>query len=107
MASRTRARSNILRVGLFAWWMGALTGISGYAYALGLGEIDLNSALNERLRAEILLVDVGDLQPDEIKVSLASAEDFKRVGVERFFYLSDLQFQIGRASCRERVWYYV
>ena len=64
------------------------------SWALGLGEIDVRSALNERLNASIELLDAGDLQKTEIFVSLASSEDFERVGVERFFFLTDMQFEV-------------
>ncbi|MDX1489486.1 MAG: hypothetical protein R3268_14855, partial [Acidiferrobacterales bacterium] len=47
------------------------------AWALGLGEIELDSALNERLDARIELLDANGLQPAEIIVSLASNEDFQ------------------------------
>lgn len=72
-----------------------LLGASSASWSLGLGDIELNSALNERLRAEIELIDTGDLQPTEILVSLASPEDFQRVGVERFFFLTDLRFEVS------------
>jgi pilus assembly protein FimV len=64
------------------------------AHAMGLGEIELKSALNEHLVAEIDLREVGRRNPDEIIARLASNEDFERVGVERYFYLSDLQFTL-------------
>jgi pilus assembly protein FimV len=94
MASRLRTRLRFSRLGmliLLVTGVGVIPGVS----ALGLGEIELDSALNERLLAEIPLVDLGDLQPDEIRVSLASAEDFARVGVERFYFLEDLQFEVA------------
>lgn len=68
---------------------------ASYAAALGLGEIDLDSALNEKLRAEIGLIDASGLESSEILVSLASSEDFERVGVERFFFLTDLKFDVA------------
>jgi pilus assembly protein FimV len=68
--------------------------VAGQAQALGLGEIELDSALNERLVARIELLDAGSLQPTEILVSLASQADFERIGVERFFYLTDLRFEV-------------
>jgi pilus assembly protein FimV len=71
-----------------------LTVVSANAFALGLGEIELDSALNEELRATIDLTDTGELAAAEILVSLASTEDFERVGVERFFFLTDLEFSI-------------
>lgn len=65
------------------------------AWSLGLGDIDLDSALNEKLSAQIELLDTRGLQPTEIIVSLASAEDFERIGVERFFFLTDLRFEVA------------
>jgi pilus assembly protein FimV len=65
------------------------------AWGLGLGEIELDSALNEPLAARIDLVDVQGLQPVDVMVSLASAQDFQRVGVERFFFLTDLRFEVA------------
>jgi len=63
-------------------------------WSLGLGEIEIDSSLNEKLDAEIELLDVSGLQPSEILVSLASNADFERVGVERFFFLTDLHFEV-------------
>lgn len=68
------------------------------AWALGLGEIDLSSSLNERLDADIELYDAQGLQATEVLVSLASADDFERVGVERFFFLTDLRFEVDVAD---------
>ncbi|HSX71031.1 MAG TPA: peptidoglycan-binding protein LysM, partial [Pseudomonas sp.] len=65
---------------------------SGLVSALGLGDIDLHSALNQPLEARIELYQVGDMGSDDLKVRLASAEDFERAGVERLFFLSDLRF---------------
>lgn len=65
---------------------------SGIVPALGLGEINLHSALNQPLDAEIELLQVGDLGDQDIKVRLASAEEFNRIGVERFYFLNDLRF---------------
>lgn len=65
---------------------------TGMAHALGLGEISLQSALNQPLVAEIELLDVQGLSPAEIMPALASAEEFQRAGVDRAFFLNDLQF---------------
>lgn len=64
------------------------------ASALGLGEIKLNSTLNQPLDAEIRLLQVRDLTPEEILVALASREDFTRAGVERPFFLTGLKFSV-------------
>lgn len=64
----------------------------GSAWALGLGDIQVESSLNERFSAEIELRRIEGLSTNEIIATLASAEDFARLGVQRFFYLSELEF---------------
>ena len=76
-----------------------LMGLTGFLFssvvqALGLGEITVRSQLNEPLNAEIRLLNVGDLSQAEILVFLASREDFSRAGVDRIFFLSDLEFAV-------------
>lgn len=67
---------------------------SGFASALGLGEITLKSQFNQPLNAEIRLLKVRDLSKEEIFTALASREDFKRVGVDRLFFLSSFDFEV-------------
>ncbi len=68
--------------------------LPGLAQALGLGEIKLNSHLYEPLDAEIELVSVRDLEAREILPSLAGGAEFKKAGLERFFHLSRMRFEI-------------
>ncbi|MHC8291320.1 FimV/HubP family polar landmark protein [Pseudomonas sp. XS1P51] len=70
---------------------GAVT-YSAWAPALGLGDITLHSALNQPLHADIALVDAAGLEEGELSVSLATADEFGRAGVERAFFLNDLKF---------------
>jgi FimV-like protein len=72
--------------------VGAAVTYSALAPALGLGEITLHSALNQPLRADIALVDAAGLEEGELSVSLATADEFSRAGVERVFFLNDLKF---------------
>ncbi|MEM9103026.1 MAG: FimV/HubP family polar landmark protein [Pseudomonadota bacterium] len=62
------------------------------ALALGLGEIKLDSALNEPLSAEIELLSPGELRAADIIANLASDREFQRSGIERFFYLNSIRF---------------
>ncbi len=71
---------------------------SGFASALGLGDLTLDSALNQPFRAEIPLRDVGELDVAEIKIALADDSAFERAGVERSQFLSSLQFQVELQS---------
>ena len=72
--------------------LGVLIGLSSQASAVGLGDIALDSYVNEPLQANIVLLDTGSLAEPEIRVALASSEDFERLGVERLFSLGDLSF---------------
>jgi FimV-like protein len=60
--------------------------------ALGLGDITVHSALNQPLKADIALQDVGALSQNDLSVGLATADEFGRAGVERVFFLNDLKF---------------
>jgi len=68
--------------------------VPGLANALGLGGIELDSALSEPLNAQIELVQVRELRPEEILVNLATAVDFKNAGIERFHSLTDVKFEV-------------
>ena len=68
--------------------------LSSEVWAIGLGDINLDSALNEPLRAEIDLLSATPEELSSLKVSLASAETFARYGIDRPFYLQELQFNV-------------
>jgi len=71
-------------------------GFSGLAHALGLGEANVTSSLNQPLRAEIELVSTKGLQDTEILPGLATREEFLKAGVDRVYFLSDLRFKVER-----------
>ena len=63
------------------------------AWALGFGDIELQSALNQPFRAQIGLI----ATPEELQglhVSLAAPETFARYGLDRPEFLSDLEFRV-------------
>ncbi|WOJ94306.1 FimV/HubP family polar landmark protein [Congregibacter variabilis] len=62
--------------------------------ALGLGEIEMQSFLNEPLRAEVELLDTRALTVDDIRIRLAAGDDFDRLGVERSYFLTSIKFDI-------------
>ncbi len=68
------------------------------SWALGLGEIHLQSALNEPLRAQIDLVAAAPEELAGLRVSLASADAFTRYGIQRPSFLSSFNFQVGKAK---------
>ena len=63
-------------------------------YALGLGELTLNSALNQPLNAEIDLLDTGGYSEDQIRAALATYEEFARAGVDRPQFLTGIKFKL-------------
>lgn len=65
------------------------------AYGLGLGQIQLNSALNQPLSAEIRLLSATPDDADSIDVSLASYETFSKVGIDRPSILAMLRFNVA------------
>lgn len=65
------------------------------AHGLGLGDIEVYSALNQALEAEISLTSVRPDELDGLIVKLASEEAFAQAGVERPFYLTHLKFSLA------------
>lgn len=75
------------------WGITPLLAAPACGWGLGLGDIELQSALNQPFRAEIAL----SATPEELqglRVSLAAPETFARYGIERPAYLSRLEFRV-------------
>ena len=51
-------------------------------YALGMGEIEVSTALNEPLAAKIKLFSATPTELESLNVSLASSEAFERIGID-------------------------
>ncbi|MBN4063833.1 hypothetical protein JYT79_03525, partial [Cardiobacterium sp. AH-315-I02] len=62
-------------------------------YTLGLGEIEVNSALNQKLNADIELLSATPEETETLIVKLASRKEFSRAGLDRPFLLNDLRFK--------------
>lgn len=62
--------------------------------ALGLGDINVRSGLNQPLEAEIPLLAVASDEIDTLNVGLASPEAFQQAGVDRAFHLTQLRFKV-------------
>jgi pilus assembly protein FimV len=67
---------------------------AGLVSALGMGELSLQSALNQPLAAEINILNTGDLDPAQVLVALASPKDFQNAGVSRDFFLTNIKFSV-------------
>ncbi len=66
--------------------------------ALGLGEIELNSALNQPFNAEVELLSATEAELDELKVGIGSPAAFSKAGIERPMFLNKLKFDVTRKA---------
>jgi pilus assembly protein FimV len=68
------------------------------SWALGLGEIHLNSSLNEPMNAEIDLISAGPDELTALRATLAGRDAFARYGIDRPPFLSTLTFKVGKGK---------
>jgi pilus assembly protein FimV len=69
--------------------------LPGAAQALGLGEIHVNSALNEPLAADIEIVGATAEELTSLTASVANRDTFLRFGVERPVFLASATFKVS------------
>ena len=72
----------------------ACLALSGVACAVGMGGINVSTALGEPLKAEIELVAIGKAEKGSLSARLASPEIFKSAGMDYPSSLSALKFQV-------------
>lgn len=70
-----------------------VTGIS-YVQALSVGNIVVETALNQPLSASIALRNIGSNSAEEISASLARPADFEIADIEYLTFLNDLRFDV-------------
>lgn len=68
--------------------------VPAQVFALGLGNIEMRSALNQPLDAHIELLRARQGELKDLTITLASADTFKRAGMERPGFLTQLQFEV-------------
>ena len=83
------------------FWVAAL--LNAPVWAVGLGELTVHTYLNEPLRAEVVLIDSELIEISDLRVELASEEEFQRVGAERVFWLTQLRFEVQAQGAEKRV----
>jgi pilus assembly protein FimV len=81
--------------------LGLLAPVS--AHAFGLGNINVDSALNEPFKASIPVTALKAGEVQNLQVRLASNEEFEKAGIERSFILSDFTFDIIKNSATDVV----
>jgi len=67
--------------------------IPDYGFTLGMGEIEVNSALNQQLNARIELISSVPEDAETLIIKLASREEFSRAGLDRPYGLTSLRFK--------------
>ncbi len=85
-------RKKPVRKLLVACIAGALF-LPGKCFPLGLGDIEVNSALNQKLDADIKLLSAKPEDTSKLIVKLASQKEFSRAGINRSFMLNNLHFK--------------
>ena len=78
------------------WGIAPLLAAPAGAWALGLGQLEVQSALNQPFHAEIELSATTD-ELQGLKVGLADADMFARQGLERPAFLNRLEFRVVTA----------
>lgn len=76
---------------IFALAFGVLL-LPDSGFTLGLGEIEVSTALNQELNAEIQLLSAAPEDVETLIVKLASREEFMRAGIDRPYMLNSLKF---------------
>ncbi len=76
---------------------------TGNAVALGLGDIDLKSVLNQPFNAEVELLSATEDDISELKVLLGSRQAFTNAGIDRSVFLSKLKFTVTQNSSNKPV----
>src|SRR5690242_4509818 len=90
---------NTLRLFMSGALLGALLSPTSL-FALGLGDLRLNSALNQPFDGEI---EIASATPDElnsIRVGMANEDTFKRSGLDRPAFLSSFNLRVETSGGR-------
>ncbi len=75
---------------------GIMAAMPAVSYALGLGNLTVDSALNESLKAEIEFTSASRNELKSLNVTLAPRGQFEAAGIEWLPYLSDVKFTVAR-----------
>src|ERR1700685_4130245 len=86
------------RIMLLAGLLSVSSFWSNSSWALGLGEIHLNSGLNEPLNADIDIIAATPEELTALRASLAPREAFTRYGIDRPPFLSTMTFKVGKSK---------
>ena len=86
------------KLGLISSLWAALLFFPLSGHALGLGEIEISSFLNQPLKAEISVISARPGEIDDLLISLASRDAFQKAGLDRPAELSKLRFNVEKSE---------
>lgn len=72
-----------------------LSSLATQVFALGLGTVTVESALNQPLRVRIEILQLGSTRLQDVTVQMASVADFQRFNIDRVNFLSNVQFNVS------------
>ena len=75
-----------------------LCSVASHVYALGLGNVTVESYLNQPLRVRIEVLQLGDTRLEDVSVQMASVDNFARFNIERVGFLSDVRFRVENTA---------
>lgn len=85
-------------------WLAGLLAQAGVVHAMGLGEMELQSHLGAPLQAELSLFSPGQYDQQDIRVRIARAEVYDRLGAQYEPFHGQIEFDVRRdASGRLQV----
>jgi pilus assembly protein FimV len=71
---------------------------TSHVFAIGLGDIKIQSALNAPLDAVIQLTSASKQELDELKIAIAPRESFQKMGIPRTAILDDIKFRVEQPA---------
>ena len=77
--------------------------VNAPVWAVGLGELTVQSYLNQPFRGEVTLLDAESININDLRVELASEDEFIRLGVERVFFLTQVRFEVRTQGAEKQV----
>lgn len=98
-AARPSLPLNGLRLSVLGTAVAVVLGIASTdASAFALGQLKVQSALGEPLRAEIDVTEMAAAEAESLKINVASADAFKNAGVPYNAALSDVKATLQRRA---------
>jgi pilus assembly protein FimV len=71
---------------------------TSHVFAIGLGDIKIQSTLNAPLDAVIQLTSASKQELDELKIAIAPRESFQKMGIPRTAILDDIKFRVEQPA---------